>query len=193
MNTGIDQRMIGDNFNEKEMKKILAISGSTRKDSTNQRLIKAITEITRGRLIILSYERISFLPHFNPDLSENAGTEVINFRNLIRQSDAVLICTPEYAHGVPGSLKNAIDWTVGTSDFSGKIVMLITASTEGKYGHLSLLETLRVIEAIVPPDLQLLLPFAKTKIHQNGSITDSQTLAEVRASLNKLYEILTEG
>jgi chromate reductase len=174
------------------MKKILAISGSTRKNSTNHHLIKAITEITRGRLVILPYEQISVLPHFNPDLSEEAGTEVNNFRDLIRQSDAILICTPEYAHGVPGSLKNAIDWTVGTSDFSGKIVMLMTASSAGKFGHLSLLETLRVIEAIVPPDLQLLIPFAKTKIHENGSITDSQTMAEVKASLNTLCDMLTE-
>jgi chromate reductase, NAD(P)H dehydrogenase (quinone) len=184
--------MIRDNFKKIELKKILAISGSTRKDSTNQHLIKAITEITRERLIILPYERISVLPHFNPDLSDDAGTEVNNFRDLIRQSDAVLICTPEYAHAIPGSLKNAIDWTVGSGDFSGKIVMLITASSDGKYGHLSLLETLRVIEAIVPPALQLLIPFAKTKIHHNGNITDSQTMADVRASLNKLYDILTE-
>jgi chromate reductase, NAD(P)H dehydrogenase (quinone) len=66
------------------------------------------------------------------------------------QSDAILICTHEYAHSVPGSLKNAVDQTVGMSDFSGKIVMLITASSDGKFGHASLLETLLVIEAIIP-------------------------------------------
>ena len=62
-------------------------------------------------------------------------------------ADGVIICTPEYAHGVPGSLKNAIDWTVGTGEFSGKPTMLITASTDGKNGHKALLETLKVIEA----------------------------------------------
>jgi chromate reductase len=174
------------------MKKILAISGSTRKDSTNELLIKAIAEITGERFEILPYDRISTLPHFNPDLVDDAGSEVKEFRALIRESDAILICTPEYAHGVPGTLKNAIDWTVGSSDFSGKIVMLITASSEGKFGHLSLLETLRVIEAIIMPELQLLIPFAKTKIHRNGGITDPQTLVEIRDALNKLYDILTE-
>jgi NAD(P)H-dependent FMN reductase len=174
------------------MKKILAISGSTRKDSTNEHLIKAIDELTGERFKILPYGRISTLPHFNPDLVDDAGTEVNEFRALIRESDAILICTPEYAHGVPGSLKNAIDWTVGSSDFSGKIVMLITASSEGKFGHSSLLETLRVIEAIVMPELQLLIPFAKTKIHRNSTIIDSQTLADVTIALNKLHDILTE-
>jgi chromate reductase, NAD(P)H dehydrogenase (quinone) len=172
------------------MKRILAISGSTRTDSTNRHLIKAIAELMKEFFTILPYERISLLPHFNPDQIADVGSEVNDFRELIRQSEAVLICTPEYAHGVPGSLKNAIDWTVGTNDFSGKIVMLITASSDGKFGHSGLSETLHVIEAIVPPDIQLLIPFAKTKIHQKGIITDSQTMADVKAALNKLYNML---
>jgi chromate reductase len=175
------------------IKKILAISGSTRKDSTNRYLINAIDDILKETFIILPYERISLLPHFNPDQTDDAGPEVNNFRELIMQSDAILICTPEYAHGVPGSLKNAIDWTVGTDEFSGKIVMLITASSDGKFGHSSLLETLRVIGAIVPPDIQLLISFVKTKIRQDGIITDSQTMANVKVALNKLNNILLEG
>ena len=175
------------------MKKILAISGSTRKNSTNRLLINAIAEIMEGYFTILPYEGISLLPHFNPDQSSDAGFEVNDFRKQIRKSDAIMICTPEYAHGVPGSLKNAIDWTVGTSDFSGKIVMLITASSDGKFGHSSMLEILKVIEAVVPPEIQLLIPFAKTKIHQNGVITDSRTKADVKAALNTLYEKLSES
>lgn len=70
--------------------------------------------------------------------------------------------------------------------------MLITASSDGKFGHSSLLETLQVIEAIVPPDIQLLIPFAKTKIHRNGVITDSRTMADMKAALNKLYSMLLE-
>jgi chromate reductase, NAD(P)H dehydrogenase (quinone) len=175
------------------MKTILAISGSTRIESTNRHLIKAIAGLMKEFFTILPYERISLLPHFNPDQIDDAGSEVNLFRELIRKSDAILICTPEYAHGVPGSLKNAIDWTVGTGDFSGKIIMLITASSDGKFAHSGLLETLHVIEAVVPPDIQLLIPFAKTKIHQNGIITDSQTMADVKAALNKLYNILLNG
>jgi multimeric flavodoxin WrbA len=109
------------------MKKILAVSGSTRKDSTNEHLINAIAEITREWFKIQPYLSISALPHFNPDLVDDAGTEVNEFRALILESDAILICAPEYDHGVRGSLKNAVDWTVGSSDFSGKIVILITA------------------------------------------------------------------
>ena len=71
--------------------------------------------------------------------------------------------------------------------------MLITASSDGKFGHSSLLETLRVKEAIVSPDIQLSIPFVKKKIHENAGITDSTTMADVNVSLNKLYNMLSEG
>jgi len=175
------------------MKKILAISGSTRDDSTNRHLINAIIALTLDKFVVIVYEGIAILPQFNPDRVDNAGTSVDQLRELIRQSDAILICTPEYAHGVPGSLKNAIDWTVATNDFSGKPIMLITASSDGHYGHRALLDTLRVIEAKNLEDLQILISFAKTKISRLHGITDLQTLAIVRDSLKKLYDILNEN
>ena len=161
--------------------KIIAIPGSTRKNSTNHRLINAIKEMSKDIFDIRIYSRISFLPQFNPD-ENNAKVleEVDQFRNLLAEADGVIICTPEYAHGVPGSLKNAIDWTVGTSDFSNKPTMLITASTDGKNGHQALLETLRVIEAKDIDNLHLLISFATTKINLDNEITDEKTLAEVK-------------
>lgn len=175
------------------MKKILAISGSTRDDSTNHYLINAIAAMTSGKFVVKLYEGIAILPQFNPDQVDDAGATVNHFRDLIRQSDAILICTPEYAHGVPGSLKNAIDWTVATNDFSGKPTMLITASSDGKYGHRALLDTLRVIEAKNLDELQLLISFARTKISRQHGITDLLTLADVRDALKKLYDILTDN
>ncbi|HEY5368165.1 MAG TPA: NADPH-dependent FMN reductase [Hanamia sp.] len=167
-------------------KKILAISGSTRKDSTNHRLLKAIAEISKNNFDVIFYNELSLIPAFNPDEdNENVAKGITRFRNLIRQSDGVIICTPEYAHGVPGSLKNAIDWTVGTGDFSQKPTLLITASTDGKYGHAALVETLRVIEAKNIGELQLLIPFASTKISNENKISDIPTLESVKTLLNK--------
>jgi chromate reductase, NAD(P)H dehydrogenase (quinone) len=82
---------------------------------------------------------------------------------LISTATAVIICTPEYAHGVPGTLKNAIDWTVSANEFNNKPTALITASTDGTYAHNALLETLRVIEAKNIDRHQLLIQFAKLK------------------------------
>jgi NAD(P)H-dependent FMN reductase len=117
-------------------KKILAISGSTRITSTNMNLIKAIAELTTENFDITIFNGLTEIPHFNPDLDhENPPEQVIAFRNLLRQFNGVLICTPEYAMGVPGSLKNAIDWTVSSMEFSQKPTALITASTHGEKGH----------------------------------------------------------
>ena len=175
-------------------KKILAISGSTRKNATNHRLLKAIAEISNDNFDIVFFEELSLIPAFNPDEDdENVAKEVTRFRNLISQSDGVIICTPEYAHGVPGTLKNAIDWTVGSSEFSHKPTLLITASTDGKYGHAALLETLRVIEAKNIDELQLLIPFASTKINGENSITDHQTLESVNMILNKFENTMNDS
>ena len=178
----------------KTKQKILAISGSTRKNSTNHRLLKAIAEISKNDFDITFYDELSLLPSFNPDEdNENVAKEVARFRRLISESDGVIICTPEYAHGVPGSLKNAIDWTVGTGDFSRKPTLLITASTDGKYGHAALLETLRVIEAKNISELQLLISFASTKINAENKIIDGPTLNNVKILLNKLEVIMDQS
>lgn len=106
---------------------ILAISGSTRKNSSNGNLIKAIAALTTDIFTIEIFEGINMLPHFNPDLDYGKVEEdlqVANFRRKVSAADAILICTPEYAVGVPGSLKNAIDWTVSTMNFSKKPVAL---------------------------------------------------------------------
>jgi chromate reductase, NAD(P)H dehydrogenase (quinone) len=109
---------------------------------------------------------------------------VAAFRQAIQEADGVLICTPEYAHGVPGSLKNAIDWTVSSNEFSHKPVALITASTDGRYGHQALLETLRVLEAEEIDQLQLLIPFVRTKVGTGGAINDEATLTAVKSLIN---------
>lgn len=178
----------------KNRKKILAISGSTRQNSTNHRLIKAITDISKDVFDIQLYDGLSLLPYFNPDDDdEHVSREVALLRQLLGNADGVIICTPEYAHGVPGSLKNAIDWTVGTSDFSHKPTVLITASTDGKYGHQALLETLRVIEAENIDTLQLLISFASTRISGDNRIIDQQTLEDVKMLLENFEKTMNEN
>ena len=107
--------------------------------------------------------------------------------------DGVLICTPEYAMGIPGSLKNAIDWTVSSCEFSHKPVALITASTSGSKGHKALIDVLNVIEAIPATEAQLLIPFAKTKIDENNEIKDPATFEQLRDLVSKFYSRMIEA
>lgn len=168
---------------------ILAISGSTRKNSSNLHLIKAIAALTTALFDITIFEGIDQLPHFNPDLDYGKAPEdtaVARFRGNVQAADAVLICTPEYAVGVPGTLKNAIDWTVSTMNFSQKPVALITASTSGTRSHQSLLGTLLIIESKITKDTQVLISSIQTKVNSNLEITDQETLVLIHNLINSL-------
>lgn len=169
---------------------ILAISGSTRTHSTNQVLIEIIAELFPGAMSIVRYEGVAVLPHFNPDLdTEEPPQAVIDFRDQLRAADGVLICTPEYAMGVPGSLKNALDWTVSSMDFSRKPVALITASSMGEQAHQSLIRTLLVIESNMPQASRLLIPFVKVKV-KDGKIVDGATLQQVKEVVRSFLETI---
>lgn len=167
--------------------KILAISGSTRKNSANLRLLNAITDLFSDRMKVTIFNGLYGLPPFNPDdNNEHVAKSVSDFREQIRNANGVIICTPEYAHGVPGSLKNAIDWTVSTNEFWKKPTALITASTDGRFGHKALLETLRVIEAENIDELNLLIQFINTKVDEKNKIKDPQTLKDIHWLMNNL-------
>jgi len=171
--------------------KILAISGSTRKASSNLNLIKAIAGLTSEIFSITIFDGLSELPHFNPDLdNKNVPQQVTDFRQQLREADGVLICSPEYAIGVPGTLKNAIDWTVSSMEFSKKPVALITASLSGEKAHNSLLGTLLIIEAQMTVHTQLLISFVNTKVSGDGKITDDETLNSIQKLIQSLTEII---
>ncbi len=173
-------------------KKVLAISGSTRAESSNGYLIKAIAGIFLDIIDICPFDALTKLPHFNPDDDlENVAESVADFRQQVKDSDGVLICTPEYAMGLPGSLKNALDWTVSSCEFSGKPVLAITASSSGKKAHESLLGTLNVIEARIE-GTGLLISFIKTKINHEGIISDEKTLTDLTLAMTDFIKAMNQ-
>jgi chromate reductase len=170
-------------------KKIVALSGSARKNSSNLRLIKAIEELTKENFEITVVDDLTQLPHFNPDLDTGNPPRIIeDFRKQIKDADGVLICSPEYAMGVPGTLKNALDWTVSSNEFSGKPVALITASTAGTKAHESLLGTLQIIEAKMTEDTQYLISFIQVKLNGENKISDEQTLVDIQKLIDAFEE-----
>jgi len=172
------------------MKKVFAISGSTRVSSSNAELIDYIKEMSKDFFEIEKFPNVNSIPHFNPDDDyETPPKAVIDFRNKIRDADAVLICTPEYAMGVPGSLKNAFDWLVSSCDISKKPTALITASSLGQKGHASLMETLKIIEAEVTDQTQAIISFIKTKI-VNRQVTDDETKEKIHSVIHNLNQLI---
>jgi NAD(P)H-dependent FMN reductase len=111
--------------------RILAISGSLQATSANLSLLQRAAELLPPGAELSLFDGIRDLPHFNPELEADGELAVVEtWRRALRESDALLIASPEYGHSLPGVLKNAIDWVIGTGELEGKIVAL-TASTPG--------------------------------------------------------------
>jgi chromate reductase len=139
--------------------KMLAISGSLRGQSTNTTLLHAAKLIAPPHIDIVLYRELETIPPFNPDLDvEPAPDSVSRLRAALRDSSAVLFSTPEYAHGVPGALKNALDWVVGSGELSGKPVTLFNASARGEYAQASLREILKTMDAQFLADAEITVP-----------------------------------
>jgi NAD(P)H-dependent FMN reductase len=145
---------------------------------------------------ITLYEGLGDLPHFSPDLDgDNSPATVRDLRAQLQAADGVLICTPEYAFGVPGSLKNALDWTVSTGDFSGKPTAVVSASPlwgGGDKAHASLLLTLTALGASVPKQAKLTVPHINKKLNDNGEISDTATVQALSAVLTALEQAVKD-
>jgi chromate reductase len=163
------------------MKKIVAISGSTKVLSTNALYITAAGQLLGKDFEITNFPSISDLPHFNPDLDLENPPKLINeLRSAIQQANGIIISTPEYAMGLPGSLKNLLDWTVSSASFSGKPVLALVASTQGEKAYQSIIDVLTVLEAKAFPQL---ISFAKAKISTVAIITDNETLTKLKSTI----------
>ena len=175
--------------------RILAISGSLRASSTNTILLRALARLAPPDMEITLYNGLADLPHFSPDLDgEDPPPSVTDLREQLQKADGVVICTPEYAYGMPGALKNALDWTVGSGEFLYKPVATISASPNAggaEKAHASLLLTLTALSANMVEGGKLTVPLVRTKLDASGEVSDPATaeaLKEVLVALKQAIE-----
>lgn len=173
---------------------ILAISGSLRAGSTNSHLLRAAASLAPENVHFTFYNGLAELPHFSPELDgDNPPASVIDLRELLQAADGVLICTPEYAFGVPGSLKNALDWTVSTCAFSNKPVAAISASSTymgGDKARASLLLTLTALGANIIDSEDLAIAAVRTKMNTDGKVTDLATIQALKSVVAALVQVI---
>jgi chromate reductase len=148
---------------------ILAIAGSLRAKSSNTTLLRAAAKLTPKNISMTVYGGLADLPHFNPDLEGSEPISVIEFRRELQMCDGVLISTPEYAHGIPGVLKNALDWIVGTGDLVDKPVALFNASPRSTYAQASLRETITVMSGRLIDEASITVPLLGKDIDERGT------------------------
>lgn len=170
--------------------KILAISGSLRASSSNTAILVAAIGLAPDNMSILLYDGLGDLPHFNPEIDDdNALASVRRWRTQLKESDGVLLCTPEYAHGVPGVLKNALDWIVSSGEFMNKPTAVISASPSldgGDKANTSLVQTLRVMMAEVVEGATLCIPAVSAKLNNQGEVITPATAQALKSLLNTL-------
>lgn len=170
--------------------KIFAIAGSLRKNASNATILKAIAAMAPAAIDFDIYGRLGELPLFND--SDDAPEPVVDFRRRIAEADGVFICTPEYAFGVPGVLKNSLDWTVSSGEFDGKPVAFISAATGGENAYASLLLTLTALSARLVEGSTLLISFVRSKLDEKGGIKDPATYNAVKSVLDVLINSIKE-
>ena len=169
------------------MIRVLAISGSLRHASSNSALVRAAAQLAPPGVEVSIYEQLDQLPPFNPDL--DTGTPpmpVAAFRAALTSADAVLLSSPEYAHGVPGVLKNALDWVVSSGELVDKPVALLNASTRATRAWTSLVETLSVMSARVIREASITVSLNGTGLDAQGIASDPELAALVTSALHRL-------
>jgi NAD(P)H-dependent FMN reductase len=130
------------------------------------------------------YNNLALIPPFDPGNDDDYPPEpVFELRELLKQADGVIICTPEYAFGVPGQLKNMLDWTVSSGSFSEKPVALITASLGGEAAHAAMLLILGALNAQVAEGAKLTISFIRSKMDGKGNVADNDTLQSLNVVL----------
>lgn len=141
------------------------------------------------------YDGLHGLPHFNPDEDREGSVPpapVRHLREMVGAAAGLIICSPEYAHGVPGSLKNALDWLVSGPEMIGKPVLLLSAASRATYAQEQLAETLRTMSAVVVGNGAVVIPVEGQRLDAEA-ITKSPELANsLRAGLALLIAELKE-
>ena len=177
--------------------RILAISGSLRAVSSNTAVLQAAQLLAPPDVEITLYERLGELPHFNPDLDIDGGSvppAVLDLRARVGRADGLLISSPEYAHGVPGAMKNALDWLVASVEFPGKPVALLSASARSIYVQAALVEILTTMSARLIADASVTVPVVDKTVGAAAMAADPAIASVLRDALGAFVRaIATQG
>jgi len=149
--------------------RVLGISGSLRRGSTNSALLRAAAERLPGGAELVELERLGEVPPYDEDVEDEGTPAVVDeLRAAVRAADAILIATPEYNSSIPGQLKNALDWVsrpAGKSALNGKPVAVVGASS-GMFGAVwAQAELRKVLAAMGGRVVEAELPVGHAKDH----------------------------
>lgn len=167
--------------------RLLGLCGSLRQQSRSRALLDATGLVTGcsavpGPVAFGVFEHLGLLPLFNPDEMALPSAHVLALWAAVDDADALVIASPEYAHGVTGVIKNALDWLVGYPPFADKPVAVFNPSHRADHADLSLKETLRTMAADLIPGACVRIP-----------VTSGDLSAQQLSSTSPYRELMTEA
>ena len=165
--------------------KIVAISGSLRKASSNTAALRAAARLAPAGVHVAMFDGIAGLPFFNPDLDGAVvPTTVAAFRDVIGGANGILISSPEYARGVAGVIKNALDWLVASLEFPDKPVALLNTSPRATHALAALRLTLETMSARIVDEACVTLPLLGRASGEDDIVADEELAAPLRTAMS---------
>jgi len=166
--------------------RILTVSGSLRAASINTALLAAATALAPVGVTLVPFARLGEFPLFNPDTEYPLPAPVRAFREQLNAADGVLIASPEYAHGVTGVMKNALDWVVGCEAFVHKPTAVLNALARAVHADAALKETLSVMSADLVQEASVTLPALGARLDAGGIAAHPEIAFALREALAAL-------
>jgi NAD(P)H-dependent FMN reductase len=163
--------------------RVLGISGSLRQASINSALLRASRRLAPHDVDFVVFDGLGDLPLFNPDQEADPPAEVHELYAAVVRSDALLIASPEYAHGVTGTIKNTLDWLVSFEPFVGKLVAVLNASSRAHHADLALREILKTMSAVIVEPASLSVSLLGVASTETAMIEDQRISAVIKNSL----------
>ncbi|WP_372658869.1 NADPH-dependent FMN reductase [Hydrogenophaga sp.] len=168
--------------------RFLALSGSLRRASVNSALLRAAARLAPETVEVHVYTGLGALPLFNPDDEAAPPEAVQDFWRAVAQADALVVASPEYAHGVTGTIKNALDWLVGFEPFAHKPVAVVNTSPRAHHADAALRETLTTMAACIVEAASVSIPLLGAHLDEEGMLASPESVAAIGALLLALAE-----
>ena len=166
--------------------RVVSMCGSLGSASANRAALDiAVDHLSRADHTVVPVDRLAEVPAFQPELVDDAGPEVDSLRETLESCDGVLLAVPEYAGGLAGVVKNALDWLVGSASLYHRPFVVLSAGTTG--GQFALEQVIRTLSwqgALVVNNLSIAAP--RTKMDINGRFIDPDTVAAIERWASQL-------
>ncbi len=172
---------------------ILALSGSLRAASINSALLRATARLAPPPITVEPFTGLGVLPLFNPDHEPAPPAPVLALRHAVARADALLIASPEYAHGVSGTIKNTLDWLVSFEPFVHKPVAVWNASPRAHHADDALRETLRTMSAGIIEPASVSIPLLGAHLGEDGMVDSPAVSGTIVAALRALHDAVAQG